>query len=81
MSLQLHKHRSEHWVVITGTARVQRGEEVVDIAINQSTYIPRGVKHRLENPADTPLEIIEVQNGEYVEEADIVRFDDDFERK
>jgi len=81
LSLQLHKHRSEHWVVITGTARVQRGEEVVDIAINQSTYIPRGVKHRLENPADTPLEIIEVQNGEYVEEADIVRFDDDFERK
>ncbi len=81
LSLQLHKHRSEHWVVITGTARVQRGEEVVDIAINQSTYIPRGVKHRLENPLDTPLEIIEVQNGEYVEEEDIVRFDDDFERK
>ncbi|MBI5642842.1 MAG: mannose-1-phosphate guanylyltransferase/mannose-6-phosphate isomerase [Deltaproteobacteria bacterium] len=81
LSLQLHKYRSEHWVVITGVARVQRGEETVDIAINQSTYIPRGVKHRLENPGETPLEIIEVQNGEYVEEGDIVRFDDDFERK
>ncbi|MCR4286446.1 MAG: cupin domain-containing protein, partial [Deltaproteobacteria bacterium] len=71
---------SEHWVVITGTARVQRGEEVVDVTVNQSTYIPRGVKHRLENPGDVPLEIIEVQNGEYVEEEDIVRFDDDFKR-
>ncbi|MCL4873472.1 mannose-1-phosphate guanylyltransferase/mannose-6-phosphate isomerase [bacterium] len=81
LSLQLHHHRSEHWVVISGTARVQRGEEVVDIAINQSTYIPRGVKHRLENATDVPLEIIEVQNGEYVEEEDIVRFEDDFQRK
>lgn len=81
LSLQLHHHRSEHWVVISGVARVQRGEEVMDIAINQSTYIPRGVKHRLENPGDVPLEIIEVQNGDYVEETDIVRFDDDFERK
>ncbi|HBG46745.1 MAG TPA: mannose-1-phosphate guanylyltransferase/mannose-6-phosphate isomerase [Deltaproteobacteria bacterium] len=81
LSLQMHHHRSEHWVVISGTARVQRGEEVVDISINQSTYIPRGVRHRLENPGDTPLEIIEVQNGEYVEEEDIVRFEDDFQRK
>ncbi|MDP2688719.1 MAG: mannose-1-phosphate guanylyltransferase/mannose-6-phosphate isomerase [Deltaproteobacteria bacterium] len=80
LSLQMHHHRSEHWVVITGTARVQRGEEVVDVTVNQSTYIPRGVKHRLENPGDVPLEIIEVQNGEYVEEEDIVRFDDDFKR-
>lgn len=80
LSLQLHQHRSEHWVVITGTARVQRGEETVDIGVNQSTYIPRGVKHRLENPGKKPLEIIEVQNGSYVEEDDIVRFDDDFKR-
>ena len=81
LSLQLHHHRSEHWVVISGIARVQRGEEIVDIGINQSTYIPRGVKHRLENPGGSPLEIIEVQNGEYVEEEDIVRFEDDFQRK
>lgn len=81
LSLQMHHHRSEHWVVISGTARVQRGEETVDIALNQSTYIPRGVRHRLENPGTTPLEIIEVQNGEYVEEEDIVRFEDDFSRK
>lgn len=81
LSLQTHGRRSEHWVVISGTARVQRGEEIVDVAINQSTYIPRGVKHRLENRGISPLEIIEVQNGEYVEEDDIVRFDDDFKRK
>lgn len=80
LSLQLHNHRSEHWVVITGTARVQRGEEVVDISVNQSTYIPRGVKHRLENAGETGLEIIEVQSGKYVDEEDIVRFDDDFKR-
>lgn len=81
LSLQLHNHRSEHWVVIAGTARVQRGEEIVDMLINQSTYIPKGVKHRLENQRDAPLEIIEVQNGSYLEEDDIVRFDDDFERE
>ncbi|OGQ59462.1 MAG: mannose-1-phosphate guanylyltransferase/mannose-6-phosphate isomerase [Deltaproteobacteria bacterium RIFCSPLOWO2_02_FULL_53_8] len=81
LSLQAHKKRSEHWVVIAGVARIQRGEEVVEIGINQSTYIPRGVTHRLENPGDAPLEMIEVQSGEYVEEDDIVRFEDDFERK
>ncbi|MBI5345485.1 MAG: mannose-1-phosphate guanylyltransferase/mannose-6-phosphate isomerase, partial [Deltaproteobacteria bacterium] len=80
LSLQLHSHRSEHWVVITGTARVQREEETVLLAVNQSTYIPRGVKHRLENPGNALLEIIEVQSGGYVEEDDIVRFDDDFKR-
>ncbi len=80
LSLQMHARRSEHWVVISGIARVQRGDETVDMAVNQSTYIPKGVKHRLENPGDSPLEIIEVQNGEYVEEDDIVRFDDDFRR-
>lgn len=81
LSLQMHHYRSEHWVVIAGTARVQRGEEIVDIAVNQSTYIPRGVRHRLENPWNVPLEIIEVQNGERVVEEDIVRFEDDFNRK
>ncbi len=81
LSLQAHGRRSEHWVVIAGMARVQRGEETVDVAVNQSTYIPRGVKHRLENPLDEMLEIIEVQTGGYVEEDDIVRFDDDFERR
>jgi mannose-1-phosphate guanylyltransferase/mannose-6-phosphate isomerase len=80
LSLQVHKKRSEHWVVITGVARVQRGEEVVEVSVNQSTYIPRGVRHRLENPGKSPLEIIEVQSGDYVEEDDIVRFDDDFKR-
>jgi len=80
LSLQSHANRSEHWVVISGVARVQRGDEIVDIAVNQSTYIPRGVKHRLENTGSVPLEIIEVQNGEYVEEDDIVRYDDDFKR-
>lgn len=80
LSLQTHARRSEHWVVISGTARVQRGEETVDVGINQSTYIPRGVKHRLENRGETPLEIIEVQSGEYVEEDDITRYDDDFKR-
>jgi mannose-1-phosphate guanylyltransferase/mannose-6-phosphate isomerase len=80
LSLQSHKKRSEHWVVITGIARVTRGEEVVKIRVNESTYIPRGVKHRLENPYKTPLSIIEVQSGGYLEEDDIIRYDDDFER-
>jgi mannose-1-phosphate guanylyltransferase/mannose-6-phosphate isomerase len=81
LSLQMHRKRSEHWVVITGEAKVQRGDEVVLVRTNESTYIPRGVKHRLENPSKhTPLEIIEVQSGGYVEEDDIERFDDDYER-
>jgi len=81
LSLQMHRRRSEHWVVTSGRARVQRGEEVVELTQNQSTYIPKGVKHRLENPSkDSPLEIIEVQNGDYLEEDDIVRFEDDYSR-
>jgi mannose-1-phosphate guanylyltransferase/mannose-6-phosphate isomerase len=77
----MHKRRSEHWVVIRGTARVQRGDEVVIVRANESTFIPRGMKHRLENPSkNTPLEIIEVQSGGYTEEDDIVRFGDDYER-
>jgi len=81
LSLQLHNKRSEHWVVLKGRAQVRRDEEVRVFAVNESLDIPVGVKHRLENPDDTPLEIIEVQNGSYLEEDDIVRFDDDFKRE
>ncbi len=80
LSLQLHHHRAEHWVVVTGTARVTRDGEVFVISENQSTYIPLGVKHRLENPGKVPLEIIEVQSGTYLGEDDIVRFDDSYGR-
>jgi mannose-1-phosphate guanylyltransferase/mannose-6-phosphate isomerase len=80
LSLQLHQHRSEHWVVVSGTARVTRGEEVFDVHANESTFIPIAVKHRLENPGRIPLQIIEVQNGDYVEEDDIERLDDDYQR-
>ncbi len=80
LSLQLHQHRSEHWVVVTGTARVTKGEEVFDVHANESTFIPIAVKHRLENPGRIPLQIIEVQNGDYVEEDDIERLDDDYQR-
>jgi len=80
LSHQLHNHRSEHWVVVSGTARVTNGEKVYDVHPNESTYIPISTKHRLENPGRIPLQIIEVQNGEYLEEDDIVRFDDDYNR-
>jgi mannose-1-phosphate guanylyltransferase/mannose-6-phosphate isomerase len=80
LSLQLHHHRAEHWVVVSGTARVTRGEEVVLLTENQSTYIPLGVKHRLENPGLVPLQLIEVQSGSYLGEDDIVRFADDYNR-
>jgi mannose-1-phosphate guanylyltransferase/mannose-6-phosphate isomerase len=80
LSLQIHHHRSEHWVVVSGTARVTRGEEVFDVHPNESTFIPISVKHRLENPGIIPLQIIEVQNGDYVEEDDIERLDDDYQR-
>ncbi|MBI3995392.1 MAG: mannose-1-phosphate guanylyltransferase/mannose-6-phosphate isomerase [Nitrospirae bacterium] len=81
LSLQLHHRRSEHWVVVTGTARVTCGERVYEIGLNESTYIPVNTKHRLENPGATPLQIIEVQSGEYLGEDDIVRFQDDYGRK
>jgi len=80
LSLQLHHQRSEHWVVITGTARVTRGEEVFDLHVSQSTAIPVETKHRLENPGSDTLHIIEVQNGPYLGEDDIVRFSDDYGR-
>lgn len=76
MSLQLHHHRAEHWVVVKGTARVIRGEDTFLLTENESTFIPVGVRHRLENPGSIPLEIIEVQSGSYLGEDDIVRFED-----
>jgi len=81
LSLQMHHHRAEHWVVVAGTARITRGEEVFLLEENQSTYIPIGVKHRIENPGMIPLEIIEVQSGSYLGEDDIVRFEDVYGRK
>jgi mannose-1-phosphate guanylyltransferase/mannose-6-phosphate isomerase len=80
LSLQLHHKRSEHWVVVAGTALVTRGEEVFDLPVNESTYIPIGMKHRLENPGKEPVQIIEVQHGNYLEENDIVRMEDIYGR-
>lgn len=81
MSLQLHHHRAEHWIVVSGTARITRGEEVFLLEENQSTYIPLGTKHRIENPGKIPLHIIEVQSGGYLGEDDIVRFEDRYGRE
>jgi mannose-1-phosphate guanylyltransferase/mannose-6-phosphate isomerase len=81
LSLQLHRRRAEHWVVVQGTARVTRDDEVLELAANQSVYIPLGAKHRLENPADVPLQVIEVQSGDYLGEDDIERFEDRYDRK
>ena len=81
LSLQMHHHRAEHWVVVSGTAQVTKGDEIFLISENQSTYIPLGVTHRLENPGIVPLEMIEVQSGSYLGEDDIVRFDDTYGRK
>ena len=80
LSLQMHHHRAEHWIVVKGTARVTRGEETLLLTENQSTYIPVGTRHRLENPGQIPLEIIEVQSGGYLGEDDIVRFEDLYNR-
>src|ERR1700761_735158 len=81
LSLQMHHHRAEHWIVVSGTARITRGEEVFLLEENQSTYIPIGVRHRIENPGMIPLHIIEVQSGSYLGEDDIVRFDDRYGRQ
>jgi mannose-1-phosphate guanylyltransferase/mannose-6-phosphate isomerase len=80
ISLQMHHHRAEHWVVVRGTARVSRNEESFLLTENQSTYIPIGTTHRLENPGVLPLEIIEVQSGGYLGEDDVVRFEDRYHR-
>ena len=81
LSLQLHHHRSEHWIVVQGTARVTCGDKVFLMSENESTYIPLGEKHRLENSGKIPLELIEVQTGTYLGEDDIVRFDDVYGRE
>ncbi|MEQ5838432.1 mannose-1-phosphate guanylyltransferase/mannose-6-phosphate isomerase [Paraburkholderia acidicola] len=81
LSLQMHHHRAEHWIVVRGTALVTRGEERFIVSENESAYIPLGVTHRLENPGKMPLEIIEVQSGSYLGEDDIVRFDDTYGRQ
>lgn len=80
LSLQLHHHRAEHWIVVKGTAKVTRGEDTFLVTENESTYIPLGTKHRLENAGKIPLEIIEVQSGGYLGEDDIERFDDHYGR-
>jgi mannose-1-phosphate guanylyltransferase/mannose-6-phosphate isomerase len=80
LSLQMHHHRAEHWVVVSGTAKVTRGDETFLLNENESTYLPLGVKHALENPGTVPLRLIEVQSGDYLGEDDIVRFEDRYGR-
>ena len=81
LSLQLHHHRSEHWIIVKGTAKVTCGDKEFMLSENESTYIPLGEKHRLENTGKIPLELIEVQTGSYLGEDDIVRFDDVYGRE
>ena len=76
----MHHHRAEHWVVVSGTAKVTNGAKTFMLSENESTYIPLGVIHALENPGKVPLEIIEIQSGAYLGEDDIVRFDDIYGR-
>jgi mannose-1-phosphate guanylyltransferase/mannose-6-phosphate isomerase len=80
LSLQMHHHRAEHWIVVQGTARVTRGDREFLLGENESTYIPMGTTHRLENPGKVPLHLIEVQSGTYLGEDDIVRYDDTYGR-
>ena len=80
LSLQMHHHRAEHWIVVKGTAEITNGDQTITLTENQSTFIPQGQKHRLANPGKTPLEIIEVQSGSYLGEDDIVRFEDTYGR-
>lgn len=80
LSLQMHHHRSEHWIVVSGTAKVTCDDRELLLSNNQSTYVPPCAAHRLENPGVLPLILIEVQNGEYLGEDDIVRFQDDYAR-
>src|SRR5690606_21327315 len=81
LSLQMHHHRAEHWVVVSGTAQVSRDNESFLLSENESTYIPLGKRHRLTNPGRVQLEMIEVQSGAYLGEDDIVRFDDHYGRE
>ena len=78
LSLQMHHHRAEHWVVVKGVAEVTKGEQVFSLCENESVYIPVREVHRLRNPGEKPLEIVEVQTGDYLEEDDIVRLSSDY---
>ena len=80
LSLQMHHHRAEHWVVVKGIAQITNGDQIITLKENESTFIPQGQKHRLANPGTEPLEIIEVQSGSYLGEDDIVRFEDTYGR-
>ena len=80
LSLQMHHHRSEHWVVLSGTAKVLKDGEVLYVHPHESTFVPAAARHRIENPGLLPLVIIEIANGEYLGEDDIVRFEDDYHR-
>ena len=81
LSLQKHHHRSEHWIVVSGTAMVSRDGEQLEVHANESIFLPQGAVHRLENCGKLPLQLIEVQVGEYLGEDDIVRLDDDWHRE
>lgn len=81
LSLQMHHHRSEHWIVVSGTAKVICGDREMILGSNQSTYVPQCTTHRLENPGVINLVLIEVQNGQYLGEDDIIRFSDDYARQ
>jgi mannose-6-phosphate isomerase len=81
LSLQMHHHRSEHWIVVSGTAKVTCGGQEMILGSNQSTYVPQCTTHRLENPGVINLVLIEVQNGQYLGEDDIIRFSDDYARQ
>lgn len=80
LSLQIHHHRAEHWIVVKGTALVQKGDETILLSENESTYIPVGTKHRLSNPGKIPLEIVEVQSGPYLRDDDVIRYEDSYGR-
>jgi mannose-6-phosphate isomerase len=80
LSLQMHHHRSEHWIVVSGTAKVTCGDQEILLSNNRSTYVPQCTPHRLENPGAINLVLIEVQNGEYLGEDDIIRYQDDYSR-
>ena len=81
LSLQMHHHRAEHWVVVSGTARITCDDKTFLLSENESTYIPIGSRHRIENPGKVPLHIVEVQSGSYLGEDDIVRFEDSYGRQ
>ena len=81
LSLQLHKYRAEHWIIVSGTAKVEVNDEEKILHENQSTFIPVATKHRLSNPGKEPLSLIEVQSGTYIDEDDIIRFEDNYGRE